>query len=151
MNFVFFELLNHVNLSGSFEHDCDNSESNSNRDTQDLVGKIPAGISSQLDPETKWRVKDITQLKTFLKYLKAYSKIPVTLTKKFEGDIEGKINTELTNGQSRALKLQESQQSVEGEDSLAEILRTSSIVEPVFIQGLKQVINEVTGGKLKLK
>ena len=116
-----------------------------------MVGKNKVGIVSQLDPETKWRVKDIAQLKTFLKYLKAYSKIPVTLTKKLEGDIEGKINTELTNGQSRALKLRQSQQSVEGDDSLAEILRTSSIVEPVFIQGLKQVINEVTSGKLKFK
>ena len=116
-----------------------------------IVGKNKVGVVSQLDPSTKWRVKDITQLKTFLKYLKAYSKIPVTLTKKLEGDIEGKINSELTNGQSRALKLKESQQSVEGDDSLAEILRTSSIVEPVFIQGLKQVINEVTSGKLKLK
>ena len=116
-----------------------------------MVGKNKIGIVSQLDPETKWRVKDITQLKTFLKYLKAYSKIPVTLTKKFEGDVEGKINTELTNGQARALKLKQSQQSVEGDDSLTEILRTSSIVEPVFIQGLKQVINEVTSGKLKFK
>ena len=116
-----------------------------------MVGKNKIGIVSQLDPETKWRVKDITQLKTFLKYLKAYSKIPVTLTKKFEGDVEGKINSELTNGQARALKLKQSQQSVEGDDSLAEILRTSSIVEPVFIQGLKQVINEVTSGKLKFK
>ena len=116
-----------------------------------MVGKNKVGIVSQLDPTTKWRVKDITQLKTFLKYLKAYSKIPVTLTKKLEGDIEGKINTELTNGQSRALKLKQSQQSVEGDDSLAEILRTSSIVEPVFIQGLKQVISEVTSGKLKFK
>ena len=93
-----------------------------------IVGKNKIGIVSQLDPETKWRVKDITQLKTFLKYLKAYSKIPVTLTKKFEGDVEGKINSELTNGQARALKLKQSQQSVEGDDSLAEILRTSSIV-----------------------
>ena len=117
----------------------------------DNFEKDKVGIVSQLDPETKWRVKDITQLKTFLKYLKAYSKIPVSLTKKLEGDIEGKINTELTNGQSRALKLRQSQQSVEGDDSLAEILRTSSIVEPVFIQGLKQVINEVTSGKLKFK
>ena len=116
-----------------------------------MVSKNKIGIVSQLDPETKWRVKDITQLKTFLKYLKAYSKIPVTLTKKFEGDVEGKINSELTNGQARALKLKQSQQSVEGDDSLAEILRTSSIVEPVFIQGLKQVINEVTSGKLKFK
>ena len=116
-----------------------------------IVGKNKIGVVSQLDPETKWRVKDITQLKTFLKHLKAYSKIPVTLTKKFEGDVEGKINTELTNGQSRALKLKQSQQSVEGDDSLAEILRTSSIVEPVFIQGLKQVVNEIATGKLKLK
>ena len=30
-----------------------------------------------------------------LKYLQAYSKIPVKLTKKFEGDLEGKINAEL--------------------------------------------------------
>ena len=116
-----------------------------------IVGKNKIGVVSQLDPMTKWRVKDITQLKTFLKHLKAYSKIPVTLTKKLEGDIEGKINTELTNGQSRAQKLKESQQSVEGDDSLAEILRTSSIVEPVFIQGLKQVVNEISTGKLKLK
>ena len=42
-------------------------------------------------------------------------------------------------------------QSVEGDDSLAEIQKTSAIVEPVFIQGLKQVINEITSGKLKLK
>ena len=39
-------------------------------------------------------LKDISHLKTFLKYLQAYSKIPVKLTKKFEGDLEGKINAE---------------------------------------------------------
>ena len=88
---------------------------------------------------------------TFIKYLKAYSKINVNLTKKFEGDLEGKINAALKDGQSRAKDLKQNMQSVEGDDSLAEILRTSSIVEPVFIQGLKQVINEVTSGKLKFK
>ena len=67
------------------------------------------------------------------------------------GDVEGKINSELKNGQSRALDLQKNMQSVEGDDSLAEIQKTSSIVEPVFIQGLKLVINEVTSGKLKIK
>ena len=73
------------------------------------------------------------------------------LTKKFEGDLEGKINAELKNGQSRALDLKRNMQSVEGDDSLAEIQKTSSIIEPVFIQALKQVINEVTSGKLKIK
>ena len=73
------------------------------------------------------------------------------LTKKFEGDIEGKINSELKNGQSRALDLQKNMQSIEGDDSLAEIQKTSSIVEPVFIQGLKLVINEVASGKLKIQ
>jgi hypothetical protein len=116
-----------------------------------IVGKSKAGILSELDADKKWRVKDISQLKTFLRYLQAYSKIPVKLTKKFEGDVEGKINSELKNGQSRALDLQKNMQSVEGDDSLAEIQKTSSIVEPVFIQGLKLVINEVTSGKLKIK
>ena len=73
------------------------------------------------------------------------------MTKKFEGDIEGKINSELKNGQSRALDLQKNMQSIEGDDSLAEIQKTSSIVEPVFIQGLKLVINEVASGKLKIQ
>ena len=108
-------------------------------------------IVSKLDPDSKWRVKDINQLKTFLKYLQSFSKIPVKLTKKFEGDLEGKINAELKNGQTRVQRLKENAQSVEGDDSLAEIKKTSSIVEPVFIQGLKLVINEVTSGKLKIK
>ena len=116
-----------------------------------LVGKTKIGIVSGLDPDKQWRVKDISQLKNFLKYLQAYSKIPVKLTKKFEGDLEGKINAELKNGQSRALDLKRNMQSVEGDDSLAEIQKTSSIIEPVFIQALKQVINEVTSGKLKIK
>ena len=116
-----------------------------------LVGKTKIGIVSGLDPEKQWRVKDISQLKNFLKYLQAYSKIPVKLTKKFEGDLEGKINAELKNGQSRALDIKRNMQSVEGDDSLAEIQKTSSIIEPVFIQALKQVINEVTSGKLKIK
>ena len=89
--------------------------------------------------------------KTFLDYLKGFSKIPVKLTKKFEGDLEGKINAELKNGQARAQDLKKNMQSVEGDDSLAELQKTSSIIEPVFIQGLKQVINEVTSGKLKIK
>ena len=63
----------------------------------------------------------------------------------------GKINAELKNGQARAQDLKKDMQSVEGDDSLAELQKTSSIIEPVFIQGLKQVINEVTSGKLKLK
>ena len=116
-----------------------------------MVGKNKIGIVSGLDPEKQWRVKDISQLKNFLKYLQAYSKIPVKLTKKFEGDLEGKINAELKNGQSRALDLKQNMQSVEGDESLAEIQKTSAIVEPVFILGLKQVIKEITTGKLKLK
>ena len=70
---------------------------------------------------------------------------------KFEGDLEGKINAELKNGQSRALDLKRNMESVEGNESLAEIQKTSSILEPVFILGLKQVINEITSGKLKIK
>ena len=116
-----------------------------------IVGKEKIGILSKLDPDHKWRVKDITQLKTFLKYLQSFSKIPVKLTKKFEGDLEGKINAELTNGQSRAQDLKKDMQSIEGDDSLAEIQKTSSILEPVFILGLKQVINEITSGKLNIK
>ena len=118
-----------------------------------VVGKDKIGTVSGLNKvvDSTWRVKDISQLKTFLKYLQAYSKIPVKLTKKFEGDLEGKINAELKNGQARAQDLKKNMQSVEGDDSLAELQKTSSIIEPVFIQGLKQVINEVTSGKLKLK
>ena len=116
-----------------------------------LIGKTKVGITSQLDPEKDWRIKDISQLKSFLKYLQSFSKIPVKLTKKFEGDLEGKINAELKNGQSRALEAQKNQQSVEGDDSMQELQKTTSILEPVFIQGLKQVIKEVTSGKLKLK
>jgi len=116
-----------------------------------MVGKNQVGIVSLLDADNPWRVKDITQLKTFLKYLLAYSKIPVKLTKKFEGDLEGKINAELKNGQSRAQDLKRNMQSVEGDDSMSEIQKTSSIIEPVFIQELLQVINEITSGKLKLK
>ena len=118
-----------------------------------MVGKEKIGTVSGLNKvvDSPWRVKDIAQLKTFLKYLQAYSKIPVKLTKKFEGDLEGKINAELKNGQTRAQALIKNAQSVEGDDSLAELQKTSSILEPVFIQGLKQVINEVTSGKLKFK
>ena len=60
---------------------------------------------SKLNVDSEWRIKDISQLKNFLKLLQAYSKIPVKLTKKFEGDLEGKINAELRNGQARALEM----------------------------------------------
>ena len=55
------------------------------------------------------------------------------------------------NGQAKALDAQRNQQSVEGDDSMEELQRTTSILEPVFIQELKQVIKEITSGKLKLK
>ena len=46
-----------------------------------VVSKQTVNIVSDLDPDKQWRVKDISQLKTFLKYLKAYSLIPIKLTK----------------------------------------------------------------------
>ena len=116
-----------------------------------MAGKSKIGIVSKLNPDNEWRVKDISQLKTFLKYLQAYSKIPVRLTKKFEGDLEGKINAELKNGQARALDLKKNQQSIEGSESMAEIQKSTSIVEPVFIQGLKELIHQIAFGKIKLK
>ncbi len=100
--------------------------------------------------DSEWRIKDISQLKNFLKLLQAYSKIPVKLTKKFEGDLEGKINAELRNGQARALENAKNQQSIEGDDSIAELQKTSTIVEPVFIQGLKEIIQNITSGKIKI-
>ncbi len=57
----------------------------------------------------------------------------------------------MKDGQTEALDLKRNQESVEGDDSMSEIQKMSSIVEPVFIQELKQVINEVTSGKIKLK
>ena len=57
----------------------------------------------------------------------------------------------MKDGQTEALDFKRNQESVEGDDSMAEIQKMSAIVEPVFIQGLKQVINEVTSGKIKLK
>ena len=116
-----------------------------------VVGKSKIGIVSKLNPDNEWRIKDISQLKTFLKHLQAYAKIPVKLTKKFEGDLEGKINAELKNGQARAQDLKKNQQSVEGTESMAEIQKSTSIVEPVFIQGLKELIHQVAFGKIKLK
>ena len=116
-----------------------------------VVGKSKIGIVSKLNPDDEWRIKDNSQLKTYLEYLKRYSKIPVNFTKKFEGDLEGKINAELKNGQARALDLKQNQQSVEGEESMAEIQKSTSIVEPVFIQGLKELIHQVAFGKIKLK
>ena len=115
-----------------------------------VVGKSKIGIVSQLDPNLEWRVKDISQLKTFLKYLQAYSKIPVKMTAKFEDSLQGKINAELRNGQKRAQDHQKNQQSIEGDESIQELQKTSSIVEPVFIQGLKEVIKNITSGKIKL-
>ena len=115
-----------------------------------VVGKSSVGVVSQLKVDAEWRIKDISQLKTFLKHLQAYSKIAVKLTKKFEGDLEGKINAELRNGQARALENAKNQQSIEGDDSIAELQKTSTIVEPVFIQGLKEIIHNITSGKIKL-
>ena len=85
-----------------------------------LSGKNKVGVISDLDPNKPWRIKDISKLKTFLKYLH-HSKIPVKLTKKLEGDLEGKINAELKNGQARAIEAQKNQQSVEGDDSMQEL------------------------------
>ena len=116
-----------------------------------VAGKNKIGIVSKLNPDNEWRIKDISQLKNFLKHLQAYAKIPVKLTKKFEGDLEGKINAELKNGQARAQDLKKNQQSVEGTESMAEIQKSTSIVEPVFIQGLKELIHQVAFGKIKLK
>lgn len=113
-------------------------------------GKSRIGVVSQLDPEKEWRIKGITNIKSFLKYLQAYSKISIKLTKKFEGDLEGKINAELRNGQARALEYKKNQQSIEGDDSIAELQKTSAIVEPVFIQALKDIIQNITSGKIKL-
>ena len=61
------------------------------------------------------------------------------------------INAELKNGQARALDLKKNQESVEGEESMAEIQKSTSIVEPVFIQGLKELIHQIAFGKIKLK
>ena len=58
---------------------------------QIMSGKDKVGIISDLDPNKPWRIKDVSELKTFLKYLQSFSKIPVKLTKKLEGDLEGKI------------------------------------------------------------
>ena len=93
----------------------------------------------------------LSQLQKFLDYLQSYSKISVNLTNKFKADLEGKINAELKNGQARALDLKKNQQSVEGEESMVEIQKSTSIVEPVFIQGLKELIHQVAFGKIKLK
>ena len=57
----------------------------------------------------------------------------------------------MKDGQIEALDLKRNQESVEGDGSMKKKKKMSSIVEPVFIQELKQVINEVTSGKIKLK
>ena len=116
-----------------------------------VVGKSKIGVVSKLNPDNEWRVKDISQLQKFLDYLRSYSKISVKLSNKFKGDLEGKINAELKNGQTRAQDLKKNQQSVEGTESMAEIQKSTSIVEPVFIQGLKELIHQVAFGKIKLK
>ena len=116
-----------------------------------LSGKSKVKIVSELNPDNEWRIKDLSELKTFLKYLQAYSKIPIKLTKKFEDDLEGKINAELRNGQARAIDHKNNQQSIEGDESLAELQKTTSIIEPIFILGLKEIIQNITSGKIKLK
>ena len=116
-----------------------------------VVGKSKIGVVSKLNPDNEWRVKDISQLQKFLDYLRSYSKISVKLSNKFKGDLEGKINAELKNGQTRAQDLKKNQQSVEDTESMAEIQKSTSIVEPVFIQGLKELIHQVAFGKIKLK
>jgi len=116
-----------------------------------MDGKSKINILSKLNPNNQWRVKDLTQLKRFIKYLQAYSKIHVKMVEKFESDLEGRINAELKNAQSKALDLQKSQQSVEGDASMAELQKTTSILTPIFIFGLKQIVHEITSGKIKLK
>ena len=116
-----------------------------------MSGKSKVKIVSELNPDNEWRIKDLSELKTFLKYLQAYSKIPIKLTKKFEDDLEGKINAELRNGQARAIDHKNNQQSIEGDESLAELQKTTSIIEPIFILGLKEIIQNITSGKIKLK
>ena len=51
--------------------------------------------------------KRYLSVKNFLKYLKAYSLIPIKLTKKFEGDLEGKINAELKKWTIKSVRLKE--------------------------------------------
>ena len=116
-----------------------------------MAGKSKVDILSKLNPDNEWRVVDISELKNFIKYLLAYSKVAVKLTDKFAGDLEGKINAELKNSQTRATNLKQAQESIEGNTSLAEIQKTTSIIEPIFIQGLKNIIHEITHGKIKLK
>jgi len=116
-----------------------------------MAGKKKINILSKLDPDKEWRVKDISELKNFIKYLQAYSRVAVKLSKKFESDLKGKINAELRNAQTRAVNLKQEQESIKENTSLAEIQKTTSIIEPIFIQGLKEIIHEITHGKIKLK
>ena len=116
-----------------------------------MAGKSKVDILSKLNPDNEWRVVDISELKNFLEYLRAYSKVAVKLTNKFAGDLEGKINAELKNSQIAARDLKQAQETIEGNTSLAEIQKTTSIIEPIFIQGLKEIIHEITHGKIKLK
>ncbi len=116
-----------------------------------MAGKSKKDILSDLNPEKEWRLKDLTQVQNFIKSLQAYSKISVKLSQKFLDDLEGKINTSLRDAQIKALNIQKSQQSVEADASMVEIQKTTSIIEPIFIQGIKEIIHEITSGKIKLK
>jgi len=116
-----------------------------------MAGKSKIDILSKLNPNNQWRVKDLSKLDNFIELLRANSGISVKLIQKFLGDLEGKINAKLKDGQDLALKLQQSQESVEGNTSMAEIQKTTSIIEPIFIMGLKEIINKITQGKIKLK
>ena len=93
-----------------------------------MIGKSKVNILSKLNPDNEWRVKDISELKNFIKYLQVYSKVAVKLTKKFESDLEGKINAELRNAQTRAANLKQEQESIEGNTSLSENQKTTSII-----------------------
>jgi hypothetical protein len=115
------------------------------------AGKSKIGIVSKLNPDNDWRVKDLTQINSFVKSLQAYSKISVKLTQKFSGDLEGHINASLKDAQVKALNIKNTQESVEADASMTEIIKSTSIIEPIFIQELKEIIHEVTSGKIKLK
>ena len=57
-----------------------------------MAGKSKIGIVSKLNPDNDWRVKDLTEIDSFVKSLQAYSKISVKLTQKLLGDLEGHVN-----------------------------------------------------------
>ena len=116
-----------------------------------MAGKSKIGVLSKLNPDNDWRVKDLKEIDSFVKSLQAYSKISVKLTQKFSGDLEGRINASLKDAQVKALDIKKTQESVEADTSMTEIIKSTSIIEPIFIQELKEIIHEVTSGKIKLK